>query len=512
MFFSLVHASPSNFLQRTPNGVILNRFSLDVNILDNVIVGAYSTVVSTLMNFLVLFWALVSGISSYLALIPLILFTLLSVRLRQRYVRANREVERLKFISKYPVIGTSISSVMGGPVIRALGCQEYLRNKLYGLINKNTQNFIMGFAVDAWYYVQQEYLQDFIIFLPLYGLLIWMHYSTENVDHDVVYFVKTIQNFANSLFSLMSDATQAELRSVSIERLQRYEDLEPEIGYSNIEAEANLFKELNSSKLRKAKMYVKRSLEFKKQRDLFPEGRVRFNKVSARYPTSKKNVLSDLDLEILPGQTVGIVGRTGAGKSSFTKLIWRALDPLVGGVEIDGTDISTVDVKELRNNLNIVLQNPSLFEGTLLSNISNNQGMTKIEIAQVSQELVSLGFPQLKLEVPDLGYEVKEGGSNLSQSERQIICLIKSFRNKSKVVILDEATAYVDLATEKIIQKRVREEFQDRTVFIIAHKISNIMDADRILVFDQGRIVQDGSPNDLVGQGEGIFYEIWKRR
>ena len=371
----------------------------------------------------------------------------------------------------------------------------------------------MGFALRIWFDLQQVFIQNFTIFLPLYGLLLWQHYSSKDVNPDVIYSVKVIQRFANNFFGLLVRISMVELQSVSMERLEKYENIEPEKAYSNIEAEARLFKELKSSKLNKAKMFVKKALKHKGHNNsLFPEGRVRLNGVSARYPTANANVLTNLDLEILPGQTVGIVGRTGAGKSSFTKLIWRALDPFVGGVEIDGTDISSIDAKELRTNLNVVLQKPSLFEGTLLSNLSNNQGMTSAEIARVSQELLSLGFPKIKLEVPDLGYEVKEGGSNLSQSERQIICLIKSFRSNSKVVILDEATAYVDLATEKIIQKRVREEFKDRTVFIIAHKISNIMDADRILVFDKGRVVQDGSPQELVGRGEGIFYEIWKRR
>ena len=512
MFFSLIHSSPTKFLQRTSNGIIVNRFSNDINALDNSIVGTYSSILKDIIGILVLIWTIIQGLSTYIALIPLALFMVLSTRLRNRMIRANREVKRLVLITQSPIIGTSIGSIMGGPVIRAIQCQDYLRNKVSHLVNENTKNVILTHALHYWFYVWQEFFSSFLIFLPLYGILLWSHYSNPKVSKDTVVFVKFLQKFSGQFFRVLIFMSAVEIQSVSIERVDRYENLEPEKGYSNIKAEAELFKELNHGKLKKAKMFVKKSLKFKKKRNLFPEGRVRFSQASARYPTAKKNVLSDLELEFLPGQTVGIVGRTGAGKSSFTKLIWRALDPFMGGVEIDGTDISTVDVKELRTNLNVVLQKPSLFEGTLLSNLSNNQGMTNHEIFELSKELVSLGFPKVKLEVPDLGYEVKEGGSNLSQSERQIICLIKSFRNKSKVVILDEATAYVDLATENIIQRRVREEFKDRTVFIIAHKISNIMDADRILVFDQGRVVQDGSPQDLVGQGEGIFYEIWKRR
>ena len=226
---------------------------------------------------------------------------------------------------------------------------------------------------------------------------------------------------------------------------------------------------------------------------------------------SRKNAIDGLDLTIEAGQTVGIVGRTGAGKSSFTKLLWRALDPLTGSIEIDGADISTVDVKQLRTQLNIVLQKPSVFEGTLLSNLCNAQKLSKVEIQEMRAELIDLGFPKDKLEGRDLQYEVKEGGSNLSQSEKQILSLVKAFRNKSSVVILDEATAYVDPSLETVIQKRIKEAFKGKTVLTIAHKISNIMDSDRILVMDRGEIVQDGSPKGLVDQGEGIFYELWKR-
>ena len=149
-------------------------------------------------------------------------------------------------------------------MIRAIRCQEYLRDKLYGVINKNTPNRIMGFAIIGWYNVQQQFLQNFIIFLPLYGILLWRHYTSEKVDPDVVYFVRVLQKFATSFFTLMYRISLFELQLVSIERLERYENLEPENGYSGIEIERKLFKELNSSKLRKAKMYVKRSLEFKK--------------------------------------------------------------------------------------------------------------------------------------------------------------------------------------------------------------------------------------------------------
>ena len=508
MVFSLVHSKPSEFLQRTPNGVILNRFSNDVNIMDNQLIVNFAAIIYLLVNLLVYFYTIATRLKVYTTLIPLTLFLVIGYVLRQAYLGAQRETQRLSLISKSPVIGTAVGSITGSPIIRIHGLQEFFRKKIEYEINENSKNFLMGFGLYSWFLILQGIIVNFVLFFPLFYILLQIQYNSKTPDPKVLSQIQFIQNFGNYYFSLLVYSSNLEVLMVSIERLSQYENLETEPGYKNIEREKKLFKTLNKSKVKKARLYLKKQKE-NKSVELITKGGIRFNQVSARYPTARKNVLSDLDLHILPGQTVGIVGRTGAGKSSFTKLLWRALDPYVGSIEVDGKDIASIDVKEYRKGINIILQKPNLFEGTLLSNISQVP-LNSSRIQGIREELIDLGFPQSKLEERDLSYEVKESGSNLSQSEKQIICLMQALQRDSKIVIFDEATAYVDIALEKKFQDRVARNFKDNTVLIIAHKISNVMDADRVFVFDQGRVVEDGNPKELLKDINSLFYDIYK--
>ena len=512
MFFSLTHSSPSKFLQRTPNGVILNRFSNDISSLDNGITSNILTVINDFIKNAVLLYAIITGVKNYISLIPLVIFLVLSYRTRGRYIKVQREVQRLNFISKSPIIGTCSACITGGPVIRTSKSSDYLSNKLKNLVNENTKNLITKEALHWWFDIQQEIMQQLVMEIPLYLLTIWGAYNSDKIDKDVIVWLKFLSSFSRTIFRFFIAISGLEVNFIPIERLDKYENLESEKGYKNIESEKKLFREMNRRTHDMGKIYTEKKLKTRLNLRLLDQGRIRMNSIFARYPTGKENVINGIDLEILPGQSVGIVGRTGAGKSSFTKMLWRALDPFSGNIEIDGTDISSIDVKELRTQLNIVLQKPSVFEGTLLSNLSNGQKLTPPEIQKIRNELIHLGFPQEKLGDRHLNYEVKEGGSNLSQSEKQILSLVKAFRKESSVVILDEATAYVDPSLETVIQKRIKEAFKGKTVLTIAHKLSNIIDSDRILVMDRGRVAQFGSPKELIEQGEGIFYDLWKRR
>ena len=514
MFFSLMHSRPTSFLQRTSKGIILNRFSNDVSNVEKNLLLKMSTTIGSTSYSLALIYSIITELSSLYALIPLFLFMAISYRARGRYMNANREVLRLNQISKSPVIGTSVSSISGGAVIRALGCEDYLRNKIDDQIAENSKNAVMTAGLNYWFNFQQLINQSFFILIPLYALNVWAHYNTKNPNKHVLVFFKYVQSFGGVYWSTLLFFSQTETYLISVERIDQYENLPSEQGYIKIGKDRKLFQDLKKKDLAKARKVVNNDIESlgKSSSHIFTQGRVTLRDVKARYPTAQKDVMRGINLEILPGQTVGIVGRTGAGKSSFTKMLWRALDPYEGTIEIDGVDISSIDSKELRKQLNIVLQKPSVFEGTLLSNISRHP-IPADRVALIREEMIDLGFPPDKLEERDLSYEVKESGSNLSQSEKQIICLMQSLERRDlKVVILDEATAYVDLTMEKKFQDKIGTAFKDCTVFIIAHKISNVMDADRILVFDKGRVIQDGSPKELTEDTTGAFYQIWSRR
>ena len=267
---------------------------------------------------------------------------------------------------------------------------------------------------------------------------------------------------------------------------------------------------LNKKALKEAKKLIYSEKDHKK---IFTLGEIRVERVYARYPTSTKDILRGISVRIPAGQKVGIVGRTGAGKSSFIRLLWRILDYSEGSIKIDGSEITSIGLKNLRREFNIILQDPALFEGTIRSNIFVSEGPDyqpdDLLVQKIKAELLELGFPKDKADFGRLEFPVDAGGENLSQSEKQVISMVQALQKDSKVIILDEPTAYVDSSVADKFQAKLLTRFPDSTVLIIAHRLRSIIDCERVLVFNDGVIEEDGSPRWLVETQKGLFWEMW---
>ncbi|XP_076337840.1 multidrug resistance-associated protein 1-like isoform X2 [Tachypleus tridentatus] len=209
----------------------------------------------------------------------------------------------------------------------------------------------------------------------------------------------------------------------------------------------------------------------------------------------------------LPSE-VGIVGRTGAGKSSLTLSLFRIIEPVGGSIIIDGVDISDIGLHDLRSNLTIIPQDPVLYTGPLRINLDPNQLYTDEEVWR------ALEHAHLKPFVSSLAqglkFQVSEGGENMSLGQRQLVCLARALLRKSKVLVLDEATAAVDLETDKLIQNTIQTEFSECTVITIAHRLHTILDYNRIIVMEKGKIVETGNPSTLLSSSTSIFYSMAK--
>ena len=235
-------------------------------------------------------------------------------------------------------------------------------------------------------------------------------------------------------------------------------------------------------------------------------GEVRFEEVSFRYSDddSDKNgqpVLDQIDLYIPAGQTVALVGETGAGKSTLVKLISRLHDPITGRILIDGYDLRTVSQNSLRRQMGIVLQDPFLFNGTVAENI--RFGRLEASDAEVEAAARAVGAHEF-IQQLERGYEtsVEEGGMRLSVGQRQLISFARALLADPRILILDEATSSVDTQTERVIQAALMRLLQGRTAFVIAHRLSTVIHADRIVVIHDGRIVEQGTHNELLALGE----------
>ena len=235
------------------------------------------------------------------------------------------------------------------------------------------------------------------------------------------------------------------------------------------------------------------------------EGRVRFRDVTFGYDKSKP-VLHHIDLDVKPGEMIGLVGKSGVGKTTTVNLICRFYDVDQGGVEIDGVDVRKIRLRDLRSQIGIVLQEPFLFSGTIAENIGYGRpGARFEEIIEAARAARAHDFIVAK---PD-GYDTQVGerGGNLSGGERQRVSIARAVLHNPKILILDEATSSVDAQTEKRIQEAIVYLVAGRTTFAIAHRLATLRNADRLVVLDGGRVVEVGTHQELL-EKQGVFYNL----
>uniref|UniRef100_A0A8C5NIM8 ABC transporter domain-containing protein n=1 Tax=Junco hyemalis TaxID=40217 RepID=A0A8C5NIM8_JUNHY len=232
-------------------------------------------------------------------------------------------------------------------------------------------------------------------------------------------------------------------------------------------------------------------------------GEIQIQNLSVRYDSNLKPVLKHVNAHISPGQKIGICGRTGSGKSSFSLAFFRMVDTFEGRIIIDGIDIAKLPLQTLRSRLSIILQDPILFSGTIRFNLDPEKKCTDsmlweaLEIAQLKHVVKALPG--------GLDAIVTEGGENFSQGQRQLFCLARAFVRKTSIFIMDEATASIDMATENILQKVVMTAFADRTVVTIAHRVHTILNSDLVIVMKRGVILEYDKPEVLLEQEDSVF-------
>ena len=239
-------------------------------------------------------------------------------------------------------------------------------------------------------------------------------------------------------------------------------------------------------------------------------GQIKLNHLSLRYRPDLPEVLHDINLQIEPGETIALVGPTGAGKTSISKLIARFYDASDGEVLIDGIDVRQVTQQSLHRQIGLVPQDSFLFSGTVSDNI--RFGAPTATDAQVEQAARQANAHEFIMSKPD-GYQtrVQEGASNLSVGQRQLVCIARAILTDPRILILDEATSNVDSLTESLIQAALRRLLEGRTAVVIAHRLSTIRNADRIYVIQDGQIVEQGDHAELLASN-GVYTALYNRQ
>jgi len=239
----------------------------------------------------------------------------------------------------------------------------------------------------------------------------------------------------------------------------------------------------------------------------WPElGTITFRNVHMKYETSDTPVLIDLSFQIKSKEKIAIVGRTGAGKSSVTLALFRLIEIYQGSIEIDGINISQIGLKDLRRNLSIIPQEPILFLGTIRTNLDP---WGKYSDLQIRNALSKVQMERVIDDLPSgLEYPVTEGGTNFSVGQRQLLCISRALLQNAKIVVMDEATASIDMETDNCIQKTIREAFKEYTVITIAHRINTIIDSDRIMVLEKGKLIEFDTPYHLLNNPNSLFTSL----
>ena len=227
--------------------------------------------------------------------------------------------------------------------------------------------------------------------------------------------------------------------------------------------------------------------------------------LKVKYRADLPEVLKGISLTVPHGTKVGIVGRTGAGKSTLVSCLYRNFDEYEGDIVYSGREIRQVDLKVLRSNITIIPQDPYIFQNSLRANMDPLEELTDEEIQDVLQE-VGL-WPKFERD-KGLDTEIQQGGTNMSQGEKQLLCLARALLSKNKMVIMDEATANIDSQTEVIIQRLLKERFTDCTIFMIAHRLNTIMHCDKILVLEGGLVLEYGDLEVLKNDPSSKFHEM----
>uniref|UniRef100_A0A8C5H691 Multidrug resistance-associated protein 1 n=1 Tax=Gouania willdenowi TaxID=441366 RepID=A0A8C5H691_GOUWI len=475
MLFNVLR-SPMSFFERTPSGNLVNRFSKEMDTIDTVIPSILKMFMGSMFN--VIGSCLIILIATPLVAVVIPFFGLLYLFVQRFYVATSRQLKRLESVSRSPIYSHFNETLLGTSVIRAFGEQERFISESDQRVDHNQKAYYPSIVANRWLAIRLEFVGNCIVSsAALFAVIARENLSPGIMGLSISYALQ----LTASLTWLVRMSSDVETNIVAVERVREYSDTEKEAEW--------------------------RHQAYNPPPRWPTDGNIEFRNFGLRYRPDLDLVIRNVTLKIDGGEKVGIVGRTGAGKSSLTLGLFRIIEAAEGHIFIDGVDIAKVGLHDLRSRVTIIPQDPLLFSGSLRMNLdpfdsySDEDIWLALELSHLKSFVSSL---------PDqLSHECSEGGDNLSVGQRQLLCLARALLRKTKILVLDEATAAVDMETDNLIQSTIRSQFEGCTVLTIAHRLNTIMDYTRVLVLEKGEVVEFDSPSSLIGQ-RGSFYKMAK--
>ena len=478
MVYKFLRAPMNLFHDLVPIGQLLNRLTKDSDLVQRIIRGV-SMFCRALFGLATSIYVCYLYCSFTLLLSPLLIF--ICVYLTIYSIGASRTLQRLERSSYSPIMTILSESIKGVEIIRTANIEENIKDKMYGKINENYGVNLYLEGSRKWYGERLKFSSNFF-----FGLIItYILFKKEIFSPQAIGLIlNNSEDFSNELTNVLNFFSNVEISMVSIERC---------------ESAMNTKEEKKPDP--KEEIIIK-------DNEWPSKGKIEFISFSAKYRPFTPIILKKINLKINPKEKIGIIGRTGSGKSTIVMSICRIIESLEGQILIDDKDISKINLDSLRHNITIVSQEPFILEGTLRDNLDPLKKHSDNEILEILDSF-SL-FNDINSNEKRLNIKIKEGGSNLSIGEKQLICFARAALKKSKLIILDEATSSMDVHTEEIIQKNMKILFEDCTVIMIAHHIQMVNKCQKIVVLDNGEIVECDTYENLMVNKNSKFYSLYK--
>ncbi|XP_060250584.1 ATP-binding cassette sub-family C member 4-like isoform X7 [Ovis aries] len=472
MLWSILRA-PVLFFCRNPIGRILNRFSKDIGHMDDLLPLIFQDFIQTLLLVVGVVGVMVAAIPW--TAIPVIPLGIIFFVLQWYFLRTSREVKRLECTTRSPVFSHLASSLRGLWTIRAYKAEQRFQELFDAYQDLHSEAWFLLLTTSRWLAVYLDVICAIFATAVAFGALILV----ETLDLGQVGLVLSLTFTFTGMFQwCVRQSAEVENMMISVERGIEYTDLEKEAPWE---------------------------LEHRPPPSWPHGGEIDFYHINFRYSLDRPLVLKNLRVPTAPREKLGIVGRTGAGKSSLIAALFRLSEP-EGRIWIDGLWTSDIGLHDLRKKMSVALQEPVLFTGTMRKNLDPFNEYLEEELWNVLEEV------QLKEAIKalpsGLDTELAESGLNLSVGQRQLVCLARTVLRKNQILILDKATSNVDPRTDEFIQKKIREKFTQCTVLTITHRLSTVIDCERILVLDSWRRREFARPYDLLQNTDSLFYKM----
>ena len=479
----LLKAPVNLFHDITPRGNIITRLSKDLkeSARVNYILSGTVRVIFQILGSI-----FVCTVFNIWTLPLIILILTLEIYFSLYILQPIKEISRMEGKYRSPLIGAFSESLYGLHIIRAYQYEQNFVNKFNKRMNDYIKICIFQSGISGWYGINLDFISFILLTFILASCCFFKEkYNSQNIGLLLSYSINLIEH----LFDFMDRFSRLSRILVSVERCVEYTKIIQE-KYPVLETDKEL------------KQY---STNNERITTFISQGKIKFQNFNVKYRPNTSLVLKNLNFDINSKEKIGVVGRTGSGKSTLCLCLFRVLEANSGNIYIDNIDISKIGLEMLRKNLTIIPQEPTLIEGTLRENVDPAENFSDEKIMKILKD-VGLDY---FMEGKNLDYKIENNGSNISIGEKQLICIARALIKKSKIILMDEATANIDYKTEIFLQNSINKELKDCTVITIAHRIKTIINYDRILVLNNGEIVEFDSPQNLIDK-KGLFYQLYK--